>query len=176
MADDVQQPAAQWVEHPTGLALIPAAAPAEINETEPAPMAIRWEDWLDMWLAALERLAWCHSEGLPNPYKVPAWFTRASRRRLIETIAASHILPSDHAYDLTLKRDYIARAIDITNPRLLPDTCPPAKVRTGSRWAALTEILSYTKTGTVYEYKGIEPVPPSASYLLRPHSRLEEFQ
>ena len=176
MANDVQQPAAQWVEHPTGLALIPAAAPAEINEKEPAPMAIRWEDWLDLWLAALERLAWCHPEGLPNPYKVQAWFTRAARRRLIETIAASHILPSEYAYDLALKRDYIARPVDIANPRLLPDNCPPAKRRAGSKWAALTEILSYTPAGTVYEYKGIEPVSPSASYLLRPHSRLDELQ
>lgn len=176
MADNVQQSAAQWVEHPTGLALIPAAAPAEINETEPAPMAIRWEDWLDLWLAALERLAWCHAEGLPNPYKVPAWFTRAARRRLIETIGLSHILPSDYAYDLSLKRDYIARPVDIANPRLLPDTSPPAQARTGSRWACLTEITAYTPTETVYEYKGIEPTPPSASDLIRPHSSLEELQ
>ena len=176
MANDEQQPANQWVEHPTGLALIPAAAPAEINGTEPAPMAIRWDDWLDLWLAALERLAWCHPEGLPNPYKVPAWFTRAARWRLIETIALSHILPSDYAYDLPTKRDYIARQIDIANPRLLPDTSPPAKARVGSRWACLTELTAYTPTETVYEYKGIEPVPPQASDLLRPHSSLEALQ
>lgn len=175
MADDVQKPAAQWVEHPTGLALIPAAAPAEINETEPAPMAIRWEDWLDLWLAALERLAWCHADGLPNPYKVPAWFTRAARRRLIATIGLAHILPSDYA-DAAARQDYIARPVDLANTRLLPDTCPPAQARTGSKWAFLTEILSYTPTGTVYEARGIEPVPPSAAYLLRPHSRLEELQ
>lgn len=176
MADNVQQPA-QWVEHPTGLALIPAAAPPEINETEPAPMAIRWEDWLDLWLAALERLAWCHPDGLTNPYKVPAWFTRAARRRLIETIAASHILPSDYAAGTgRVKQDYIARAIDITNPRLLPDTSPPAMGWTWSRWAALTEISAYTPDGTVYEYKGIEPTPPAASDLLRPHSSLYELQ
>lgn len=177
MANDEQQPAAQWVEHPTGLALIPAAAPAEIKETEPAPMAIRWEDWLDLWLAALERLAWCHAEGLPNPYKVPAWFTRAARRRLIETIGLSHILPSDYAAGTgRVNQDYIARQIDITNPRLLPDTSPPAQARTGSRWACLTELTAYTPSETVYEYKGIEPVPPAASDLLRPHSRIEELQ
>ena len=176
MANDEQQPAAQWVEHPTGLALIPAAAPAEINETEPAPMAIRWEDWLDLWLAALERLAWCHAEGLPNPYKVPAWFTRAARRRLIGTIGLSHILPSDYAYDLAQKRDYIARQIDITNPRLLPDTSPPAKRVPGVTFAALTAISAYTPDGTVYEPRDIKPTPPAASDLQRPHSSLDELQ
>lgn len=185
MADDAKNPAAQWVEHPTGLALIPAAAPPEINETEPAQMAIRWEDWLDLWLAALERLAWCHPDGLPNPYKVPAWFTRAARRRLNSVIGYTHRLPSVYAFTAlgdaasSAVQDLIWRPIDIANPWLLPPyDSPPAVAALDpdgltKLYAGYTDLSMTRADGGSYQMtRTIEPTTPEQGALLRPHGRI----